>query len=97
MSKKIINCVNKDILSIYRKVVSVEAVQQIVNQYLAKEYQGLVHASSFDKGILQLTVNDNRLATEIRYQLPELRNKLRKEPALYTLSLIKLIVQPLSR
>jgi hypothetical protein len=91
MTKSIINCINQDLLNIYQKSAEIEQLEKTISNYLPENAKAYVKIASFNKGTLTLSCSRQDIAYELRYQLPEIRNQLRKE--LFQLAQIKLVVQ----
>lgn len=91
MAKKIINCLNHDLLSIYQKTADLEKLTAMLRQYIPSQFHDKVNVSGFSKGTLSIQVNDQRLMSKFRFMLPELRETLRKKENMYNLGTIKLL------
>lgn len=61
--------------------------------YLPENMIAECQVGSFNKGCLLLIVSNAAWASQLRYFLPELRDKLRKEAGLYQLSSIKISIK----
>ncbi len=92
MQKKIINCLNENLVNIYKQTIKREGIEKMVNSHLPDHLKDKVSVASFNNGCLVIKPNNTSHATELRYLLPELRSKLRKEKGLYGLTNIKQIV-----
>jgi len=93
--RSISRCLNKQLAEICQRSVQLEElankIAQLLPAALAKECQ----VGSFNKGCLVLTTNNAAWASQLRYAVPELRDKLRKEAGMYQLSSIKItVVEP---
>lgn len=93
--RSISRCLNKQLVDICQRSVQLEElsnkVAQLLPEGLAKECQ----VGSFNKGCLVLTTSDAVWASQLRYSIPELRDKLRKEAGMYQLSSIKVnVIEP---
>ena len=91
--KSIRYCLNKQLAEICQRSVQLEEFTQIINTLLPVELAPYCKVSSFNKGSLILGATDAAWATQIRYAIPELRDKLRKA-GMYQLSSIKVNVEP---
>ncbi len=94
MRKKIINCINNDLVTIYKKTISLESLEKKIITYLPSRFADSIAIGEYQNGILLLVLNNPLLATEIRYMLPELRDNMRKDPAFYQLTQIKISRKP---
>lgn len=93
--RSISQCLNKQLAEICQRSVQLEELSiklaQMLPEDLAKECQ----VGSFNKGCLILTTTNAAWASQLRYAIPELRDKLRKEAGMYQLSSIKIaVVEP---
>ena len=91
MLKKAINCINKNLISIYSKSAELEQLGEQINKHLPKNFIKHVKIASFDKGVLIISCKNSMMANELRFLLPELRTTLRQQEKLYNLANIKLI------
>lgn len=91
MLKKAINCINPNILGLYKKSADLEHVSHKILKHLPEKMLGEVKIASFDKGLLVLSYNKQAIASELRYLIPELRNNLRVKEKLYNIVNIKII------
>lgn len=89
MLKKAINCVNKNLLSLYQKSADLEAINNKVLKHIPESIRPHISIASYDKGILVLSYRSAAIANELRYLLPELRSNLRSQEQMYTLVNIK--------
>lgn len=85
-------CLNKTLSNICRKAIQLEALNDIVNQYLPDTIKPHCHVGSFTNGCLTLVLDSHTWSTELRYCLPELRDQLRSKEQIYQLSAIKTVV-----
>lgn len=90
--KSIRYCLNKQLAEICQRSVQLEEFTQIINALLPQELALHCKVSSFNKGCLILSAVDAVWASQIRYALPELRDKLRKA-GMYQLSSIKVTIE----
>lgn len=91
--KSIRYCLNKQLAEICQRSVQLEEYTQIIDELIPPELAPYCKVSSFNKGCLVLGTTDAVWATQIRYALPELRDKLRKA-GMYQLSSIKVNIEP---
>jgi hypothetical protein len=93
--RSISRCLNKQLIDICQRSVQLEELTNKVRQLLPEPLAGECHVGSFNKGCLVLSTNNAAWASQLRYALPELRDKLRKELGLYQLSSIKVnVIEP---
>lgn len=90
--RSISHCLNKQLTEICQRSLQLEELTHKVKQLLPENIAGECSVGSFNKGCLVLTTTDAVWAAQLRYAVPELRDKLRKEAGLYQLSSIKVTV-----
>lgn len=96
--KSINQCLNKQLSEICRHSMQLEELSLKISQFLPANLTSKCQVGSFNKGSLVLTTTSSAFASQIRYLLPDLRDKLRKEAGLYQLSSIKIsIIEPPSQ
>ncbi|HGF1459987.1 TPA: DciA family protein [Legionella pneumophila] len=96
--KSISQCLNKQLSTICQHSMQLEELSLKISAFLPSHFISKCQVGSFNKGCLALTTTNAAFASEIRYLLPELRDKLRKEAGLYQLSSIKItIIAPSSQ
>lgn len=88
--RHITNCFNRDLARLRNQASELEALHKLIMQYLPDEIKSNCQVSAFNAGCLILTVNDAIWSSQLRFLLPEIRDKLRKEANLYQLSSIKI-------
>lgn len=93
MRKKIINCLNHELVNLYKQTAKLQALEEQIKTYLPDHLQSDINISSFEKGILTIACRNPAISTELRFMLPSLRESLRQKAALYTLRSIKLVNQ----
>lgn len=76
----------------YQHVHQLEQLNRTVNQYIPENLHPYCNVSSFNKGQLVLACNNAVWATQLRYSLPVLRDKLRQAEGLYQLRTIKIMI-----
>lgn len=93
--RSIRHCLNKQLADICQRSVQLEELSNKVLQLLPPELIPWCQVGSFNKGCLVLTTTSAAWASQLRYAVPELRDKLRKEAGMYQLTSIKInIVEP---
>ncbi|WP_419419501.1 DUF721 domain-containing protein [Legionella sp. D16C41] len=83
-------CLNKQLTDLCQQVMQLDKLNALLGPLLPAHLQAHCKVGSFNKGSLLLTLDDPTWATELRYYLPTLRDKLRKEAGLYQLVNIKI-------
>ena len=91
MLKKAINCINPNLVSIYKKTAALTDLAQGLSKYLPEHLKTQVTVTGYEKGVMILCCRTPSASTELRYLLPELRNQLRSKEKLYALTNIKII------
>jgi hypothetical protein len=86
-------CLNRQLVEICSQVNRLQKTQVKIEQYLPVHLLAHCRVASFNKGSLHLVVDDAVWASELRYLIPALRDKLRAEGGLHQLVAIKLKVQ----
>lgn len=103
MLKPINRCLNKQLLDICQRAAQLDELNSKVKAYLPTDLVEHCTVASFTRGTLILSTAHASWATELRYVIPELRDKLRKEAGFYQLVSIKIAVtektyqQPLAK
>lgn len=87
--RHITNCFNRDLTKLKSQADELAIVHKQIMQYIPAEIKPNCQISAFNSGCLILTVNDAIWASQLRFMLPEIRDKLRKEANLYQLTSIK--------
>lgn len=90
--RSISRCLNKQLADICQRSLQLEDLSNKVAQLLPPNLASECHVGSFSKGCLILTTNNATWASQLRYAIPELRDRLRKEAGMYQLSSIKVTV-----
>ncbi|KTD64633.1 DUF721 domain-containing protein [Legionella spiritensis] len=88
--RKINQCLNRQILEICQKSVQLDTLNALLHSYLKPHLRDHCRAGSFNKGCLVVITTNPAFATELRYELPDIRDKLRREAGLYQLSSIQI-------
>lgn len=83
-------CFNKQLVDICQRSIELEELSKHVAQMLPADLAQACSVGSFNKGCLILTTNNATWASQLRYLLPELRDKLRKDAGMYQLTSIKI-------
>ena len=93
--RSISHCLNKQLADICQRSVQLEELTSKIKQFLPEELAKECQVGSFNKGCLVLTTPHAGWASQLRYAVPELRDRLRKEAAMYQLTSIKVaLVEP---
>ena len=90
--RSIKKCLNKQLADLCERSIQLEDLSKKVSQFIPTPLANSCHVGSFSKGCLVLTTSNASFASQLRYALPELRDKLRKEGGIYQLSSIKIII-----
>jgi hypothetical protein len=88
--RTISNCLNKQLSDLCQRSFQLEELSHKITLFLPKELADVCKVGSFNKGCLVLTTTDSAWASQLRYALPDLRDKLRKEAGMYQLTSIKI-------
>lgn len=91
MMRPINRCLNTQLLDLCQRVVQLDELNNKVKALLPANLSQYSQVGSFNQGCLLITTTNATWATELRYCLPELRDKLRKA-GLYQLTSIKISV-----
>jgi len=87
--RSISRCFNKQLADICQRSLQIEELSNKIMQLLPGNLAKACKVGSFNKGCLILTTTDPAWASQLRYAIPELRDKLRKEAGMYQLTSIK--------
>ncbi|MDR3441655.1 MAG: DUF721 domain-containing protein [Legionella sp.] len=94
--RSISRCLNKQLTDICQRSVQLEDLSNKLTQFLPQELAQACQVGSFNKGTLILTTTNAAWASQLRFAVPELRDKLRKEAGMYQLTSIKVaVVEPI--
>lgn len=93
--RRINRCLNTRLIQICQRTVQLEELTSKLYSYLPSPLQDYCHVGSFTRGCLIIIVSDPTWASQLRYSLPELRDKLRREAGIYQLSSIKVMISTL--
>ena len=88
--KHITRCLNAKLVDIYQRAIKLEELNVKLRDYLPIELHEHCHAGCFNTGCLTLVTDDPVWASQLRYFLPQLRDKLRVEAGIYQLASIKI-------
>jgi hypothetical protein len=88
--RQITDCLNPSLAKLCSRVIELESLTAMVQLYLPKASSRHCVVGSFNKGCLVLVVTDPVWASELRYSLPELRDRLRRDAKLHQLITIKI-------
>ncbi|WP_133128362.1 DUF721 domain-containing protein [Legionella nagasakiensis] len=91
--RRINRCLNAQLETICQRVIQLDEMNKIVSKYLPEPLHEYCQVGSFNKGCLILLVKNSAWASQLRYSLPELRNRLRTEASLYQLISIKITIE----
>ncbi|STX52673.1 Zn-ribbon-containing, possible RNA-binding protein-like protein [Legionella busanensis] len=83
-------CLNKQLADICQQVIQLDKLNSLLKPLLPSHLKEFCHVGSFNKGSLLISLTNTAWATELRYYLPTLRDKLRKEAGLYQLMNIRI-------
>lgn len=79
-------CINQQLSAILSHSLKLEAYEQLLLTFLPKSLQSCCKLSSFKQGRMVIGIDNPALASELRFFLPELRDKLRTEAGFYQLA-----------
>lgn len=65
---------------IIEKAERIHLIQSSLDKELGSEFSGQVWIGQYEKGILSLLSESASLATKLRFSIPDIRDKLRKQP-----------------
>jgi hypothetical protein len=83
-------CLNSKLIEICNRATQLEELNRKLVDYFPEELRGRYRVSSFTNGCLVLVTHDQVWATQLRYFIPELRDKLRSHAGIYQLASIKI-------
>lgn len=93
--RSISRCLNKQLAEICLRSVQLEELANKIKLILPESLANACNVGSFNKGCLLLTTTDAAWASQLRYAIPDLRDTLRKEAGMYSLTSIKVaVVEP---
>lgn len=82
-------CLNTKLSTICQQAMKLETLNSKLAKYIPDALREHITVTSFTNSCLVLSTSDPVWATQMRFHLPELRNKLRSEENLYQLASIK--------
>jgi len=88
--RRIDKCLNDKLVKIYQHSVKINELNYMLSDFIPEALRKHFTVGSFDKGCLILITTDSVWASQLRYYLPELRDRLRKEAGIYQLGSIKI-------
>ncbi|ASQ44952.1 DUF721 domain-containing protein [Legionella clemsonensis] len=91
--RRINRCLNPKLMEICLTSMELEGLNTMIKRYLPPQIANHCKVGSFIKGSLSLTISNAAWATELRYSVPELRDRLRKEAGLHSLTGIKILIE----
>lgn len=92
--RKINRCLNNRLTDICKLTMQLEDLNTKLRHYLPSSLSSYCYVGSFNLGCLVVVVSDPVWASQLRYSVPELREKLRKEAGIYQLTSIKIMIAP---
>lgn len=95
--RSINRCLNPQLLEICQRAIQLDELNSKLKHYLAPPLSEHCQVGNFSKGCLLITTTNSAWATELRYSLPVLRDRLRKEAGLYQLTSIKIHIADISQ
>ena len=90
--RHITRCLNPKLAEMCQRAIKLEELNAKINNYLPEELRDQCHVGSFNNSCLVLVTTDPVWASQLRYSLPELRDKLRREAGIHQLASIKITV-----
>lgn len=94
--RRISQCLNTQLAEILQRAVMLKKLNDKLINYLPEQLRNHFTVGSFTNGNLVLVTPDPVWASQLRYQLSELRDYLRKEAGIYQLASIKISVSMLT-
>ncbi len=85
-------CLNKQLLDICQRNVQISSLNEKLQQFLPLTLKGHCQVGNFNKGCLTIITKNTVWATELRYSLPDLRDRFRKDASLHQLATIKITI-----
>ncbi|KTD22182.1 Zn-ribbon-containing, possible RNA-binding protein-like protein [Legionella lansingensis] len=89
--RQVNRCLNPQLAALCEKAMELAALNNLIKKYLPLSLVEYCRVGSFNKGCLVI-VTASAWATELRYIIPDLRDKLRKQAGLYQLTGIKISI-----
>lgn len=91
--RQITQCFNTSLASIYKEAAQLKTLTALVQQHLGQNEPVPCQVSRFSQGCLVIAVEDAVWAARLRYELPTLRDQLRKS-GLHQLTSIRISLSP---
>lgn len=88
MANHILKQDGKILASLYKNLERLQTLNQLVAQYLEKNLSAHCRAASIEKQSLIMIADNGNWATQLRFQVPDLLENLRKHPELCALKSI---------
>lgn len=88
--RHITRCVNPRLADLCQRAIKLEELSEKIYTYLPEALRDQCHVGSFNNSCLILIVTDPIWATQLRYTIPELRDRLRSEAGIHQLASIKI-------
>lgn len=90
--RHITRCLNIQLADICQRAIKLEELNAKIHDYLPEALREQCHVGSFNNSCLILVTRDPVWASQLRYALPELRDKLRSEAGIHQLASIKITI-----
>ncbi|MBA2657595.1 MAG: DUF721 domain-containing protein [Tatlockia sp.] len=87
--RSITRCMNAQLIKLCERTIQLDELSFKMKTLLPENLHDNCAVASFNRGCLLIIAKNSAWATELRYRLPELRDKLRQE-GLYQLTSIKI-------
>jgi hypothetical protein len=94
--RHITRCLNTKLIDICQRAIKLEEINEKVHTHLPEQLRNTCHVGSFKNSCLILVATNPAWASQLRYALPELRDKLRSEAGIHQLASIKVTVSVLN-
>ena len=92
--KHITSCFSSNLVNLCHRSFQSEKTKEVLDKHLPDNLKAHVFVGEFKFGVLTLIVDCPLWHSQLRMNLPELRDKLRKEPGYQKLSSINVKVEP---
>ncbi|MCX7117973.1 MAG: DUF721 domain-containing protein [Legionellales bacterium] len=90
MMRRINRYLNPRLIDLCQRVMLLEELNAKLSSYLPPTLTSHCRVGSFNQGCLVIVADDAVWASQLRYDIPEIRDKLRREAGIYQLTSIKL-------
>ena len=90
--RRISHCLNTKLAEIYQRAIILDELNAKVFNFIPEQFRAHFSVGSFTNGCLVFVTADPVWASQLRYHLPELRERLRKDAGIYQLASIKISV-----